>query len=67
MTNIDIAKKNYSRGLWTDDMIGTLGKKGKLTATDYETITGKAYSGESSGTVTTAELDAAYKEGVQNA
>ena len=44
MTNFDIAKKNYDRGLWTDGMIAKLVTKGRLTAEEYQKITGKAYT-----------------------
>lgn len=64
MTNMELAAKNYGRGLWTDDMLSRLVAKGKLAASEYETVTGKAYSGEAPAAVPTAELDAAYREGV---
>lgn len=67
MKNLDIAKKNYSRGLWTDDMVGRLVARGKLTASEYEEVTGQPYTGEAPATMTTAELDAAYTEGVNEA
>lgn len=44
MTNFDLAKKNYDRGLWTDDMLRKLVAKGKLTAEQYKEITGKDYA-----------------------
>lgn len=65
MTTKELAMKNYPR-CWTDDMVARLVMKGKLTAADYVEITGKEYTGELN-TVTTAELDGAYKEGVQEA
>lgn len=43
MTNFDMAKKNYDRGLWTDDMLRKLVVKGKLTTEQYKEITGKDY------------------------
>lgn len=43
MTNFDLAKKNYDRGLWTDDMLRKLVTKNKLTAEEFEQITGKAF------------------------
>lgn len=48
MTTFELALKNYSRGLWTDDMIAKLVAKGKLTSVEYTEITGKDYpeSGE---------------------
>lgn len=66
MTNLEMATKNYSRGLWTDGMIGNLVRKGKLTAAEYAEITGSEYTGETT-TVQTSELDAAYQEGVNQA
>lgn len=44
MTTYELAKKNYSRGLWTDDMVAKLVAKGKITVAEYEEITGKNYS-----------------------
>lgn len=40
MTNFNLAKKNYERGLWSMEMLSTLVKKGKLTAEQYKEITG---------------------------
>ena len=40
MTNFEMAKKNYERGLWTDTMLQTLVKKGKLTSDEYKEIVG---------------------------
>lgn len=42
--NLDIAKVNYQRGLWTEEMIANLVSKGKLTDADYQEITGEVYS-----------------------
>ena len=42
MTNLELASKNYERGLWTDDMLRKLVAKGKLTSAEYEMITGDA-------------------------
>lgn len=39
MSNFDIAKKNYDRGLWTDDMLARLVDRGKLTQEEYNIIT----------------------------
>lgn len=44
MTLKDMAKKNYDRGLWTTEMLAALVKKEKLSAADYEEITGRIYS-----------------------
>jgi len=43
MTNFEIAKRNYERGLWTDTMIHKLVEKGKLSAKEYKEIVGKDY------------------------
>ena len=53
MTTKEMTKKNYNRGLWTDDMVAKLVAKGKLTTSDYKEITGKEYpeDGEASDTV----------------
>ena len=45
--NLDIAKVNYQRGLWTEEMIANLVSKGKLTDADYQEITGEVYSAQS--------------------
>ena len=42
--NLDIAKKNYERGLWTKEMIVNLVSKGKLTDAEYKDITGEDYT-----------------------
>lgn len=42
MSIFDMAKRNYDRGLWTKEMIKALVVKGKLTAEEYEQITGEA-------------------------
>ena len=44
MTNFDLAKKNYQRGLWSKEMLATLVKKGKLTAEQYKEIVGEDYT-----------------------
>lgn len=46
MKTFDLAKKNYERGLWTDDMLAKLVVKGKLTSAQYEEITKEAYPAE---------------------
>ena len=43
MKNFEMAKKNYERGLWTDDMLMNLVAKGKIKSAEYEAITGEAY------------------------
>lgn len=43
MTMKDMAKKNYDRGLWTNEMVAALVRKGLLTAADYSEIVGTAY------------------------
>lgn len=63
MTNKEIAQKNFTRGLWTVEMLNSLVQKNKLTAGEFEEITGQPYGGAVQS-VATAELDAAYKEGV---
>ena len=60
MTTFDMAMKNYSRGLWTDDMVAKLVAKGKLTSAEYEAITGKAYPED--GEVSAAEALAEIQE-----
>ena len=67
MTNLEMAKKNYARGLWTDDMVARLVKKGKLTAADYEEITGSTYTGTEAETITEDELASAIERGVGEA
>lgn len=47
MTTKEMAIKNYTRGLWTDEMIKRLVVKGKITSADYEEITGILYPEES--------------------
>lgn len=44
MTLIDMAKKNYDRGLWTVEMLEALVTKGKLTAEQCRGITDEASS-----------------------
>lgn len=63
----DLAKKNYDRGLWTDDMLANLVAKGKISAADYKEITGEEYPGEvPAGSITEEELNDAYAEGVNS-
>ena len=38
MKNIDIAKKNYSKGLWSDEMLEALEAKGKITKAEKESM-----------------------------
>lgn len=67
MTTKELAKKNYDRGLWTDNMVGNLVSKGKISASDYKEITGEDYTGDvPAGTITEAELNNAYAEGVNS-
>ena len=66
MTTKEMALKNYSRGLWTDDMLAKLVAKGKISTSDYEEITGTKYTGDVPATITEAELDNAYMEGVNS-
>lgn len=40
MTNFEIALKNFSRGLWSDDMLTKLVNKNKLTMEEYKEIVG---------------------------
>lgn len=41
MTNFEIAQRNYSRGLWSDDMMINILNKGKITTDEYKEIVGK--------------------------
>lgn len=66
MTTKEMALKNYSRSLWTDDMLAKLVAKGKISAADYEEITGTQYIGDVPATITEAELNNAYQEGVNS-
>lgn len=43
MTTKEMAQKNYSRGLWSVEMLVKLVNKGKLTSTEYEEIVGSSY------------------------
>lgn len=43
MTNMEMAKKNFERGLWTEDMLKRLVEKEKISAQDFKEITGKDY------------------------
>lgn len=40
----DKIKKYYEDGLWTKSMVKNAVKKGKITAQQYEEITGEAYA-----------------------
>ena len=66
MTTKEMALKNYSRRLWTDDMLAKLVAKGKISATDYEEITGTQYTGDVPATITETELNNAYVERVNS-
>ncbi|HIT18138.1 MAG TPA: XkdX family protein [Candidatus Fimivivens faecavium] len=46
MSNKEMAERNYTKGMWTDSMLCTLTAKGKLTAEEYEEITGSKYPGK---------------------
>ena len=43
MLDFETIKKNFDKGLWTAAMVGNAVKKGKITAEQYEAITGTAY------------------------
>jgi hypothetical protein len=43
MTIKEMAKKNYERGLWTIEMLDRLVEVGKLTAIEFEEITGEDF------------------------
>lgn len=43
MTNKEMAKKNFDRNLWTEDMLRRLVENKKLSEADFEEITGKKY------------------------
>ena len=45
MTNKEIAQKNFTRGLWTVEMLNSLVQKEKLSKAEFEEITGQAYTG----------------------
>ena len=66
MTTKEMALKNYSRGLWTDDMLAKLVAKGKISSADFEEITGTKYTGDVPATITEVELNNAYVEGVNS-
>ena len=42
-TWFDKIKDFYDRGLWTKEMVRNAVVKGKITAEEYELITGEAY------------------------
>jgi len=44
MTVKEMAKKNFERGLWTIEMLQRLVEVGKLSAIDYQEITGEEYT-----------------------
>ena len=43
MTIKEMAKKNFERGFWTIEMLQRLVEVGKLSAIDYQEITGEEY------------------------
>jgi hypothetical protein len=43
MTIKEMAKKNFERGLWTIEMLHRLVEVGKLSAIDYQEITGEDF------------------------
>jgi hypothetical protein len=43
MTTKEMAKKNYERGLWTIEMLHRLVEVGKLTAIEFNEITGEDF------------------------
>lgn len=63
--NFQTIKNNFDRGLWSAQMVATAVRKGVLSSEQYQEITGEEYGGGSSF-VPTAELDAAYTEGVNS-
>lgn len=51
--NYELIKKNYERGLWTLPMVKMAVKKGAITCSQYQEITGEEYP--ASGDVSAAE------------
>lgn len=45
MLNVETIKGYFDKGLWTAGMVKNAVGKGKLTAAEYESVTGAAYSG----------------------
>lgn len=43
MKDFDLAKKNYDRGLWTENVIAKLVAKGKLSRDQYEEIVDEVF------------------------
>lgn len=43
MTNFELSKRNYERGLWTNTMLQKLVEKGKLTPAEYFEIVGEKF------------------------
>ena len=41
--NYETIKRNYERGLWTEQMVRVAVRKGVITKAQYEEITGEAY------------------------
>lgn len=62
MTTREMALRNYARGLWTDDMLAKLTEKGRLTAGEFEEITGEAYTGASPASEAEAILNELEQE-----
>lgn len=42
----DKIERWYRQGLWTAAMVRSAAEKGRITAEDYEAITGEAWEGE---------------------
>lgn len=45
MLNFETIKRYYDAGVWSAAMVKKAVTKGKLTATEYEEITGESYAG----------------------
>ena len=41
--NFEMIRKNYSRGLWNEQMVAVAVQKGVITQEQYKEITGKDY------------------------
>lgn len=67
MSNYEIAKHNYERGLWSIEMLSKLVENSKITSYDFTKITDKPFEGAIEGSIDKRELDQAYQEGVQEA
>jgi uncharacterized XkdX family phage protein len=44
MNWFELIKGYYDRGLWTKEQVAIAVQKGKITASDYKTITGLDYT-----------------------